>query len=67
MAELTDPCNNPLPIPFPVLPFSGLPTNPIDLATRIANLLGLPAIPSVTEPSTPCPLVIDAARAAVGV
>jgi hypothetical protein len=67
MSSIVDECGNPAPIPFPALPFSGLPTNPIDLATLIANLLGLPNLPTVTEPTTPCPMVIDAARAAGGV
>lgn len=64
---LTDPCGNPLPIPFPALPSGALPLDPIALASLIASLLGLPNVPAIAEPATPCPVLLDSARAAGGV
>jgi hypothetical protein len=60
---LTDPCGNPIPIS---LPSTGIPLE-VPSLSDLLSLLGVPNMPAIAEPATPCPVLLDSARAAGGV
>lgn len=60
---LTDPCGNPIPLPLP----TAAPPISIPSLADLLSLLGLPNVPTIAEPATPCPVLLDAARSSGGV
>lgn len=59
MADLKDPCGNPLPVALPSIP-DIIPVVSIPSYQTLKNML-LPYLPAI-EPPTPCPAALDLAK-----